>query len=330
MVDGAHHTPQAEHTMAGHLPQERLRILMVEDNHSYARMLTTMLEGHERIAAHSWVDARRLFMQHKPDMVFLDIQLPDGSGIDLLVQMRQLLPEAAVYMITSSQQASDVENARAIGAAGYVLKPFNRARVLACVDDCLQQRQRRASMGDAEYQRWCDDAKARAKTWLEQHPPQTVVANHNVQASPVQPGLSVRRQRLQQWHLAYVGGTRANHQRFAQLCTEVGCQSSGFLAGKAFLRALSQKRSFRFLIVEDDIPDMDPAMLVLQWRNHAPDLPVVLIVDDAWQRDNPKWSMLNVQAFLSKPVSTGSLLAVLEHSLDQELANLPSMQGVSS
>jgi DNA-binding NarL/FixJ family response regulator len=66
--------------------------------------------------------AVELFQSTKPDVVLLDLRLPDGSGVQVLREIRALDPDARVVMLTSSQADAAIYSAMSHGASGYLLK----------------------------------------------------------------------------------------------------------------------------------------------------------------------------------------------------------------
>jgi two-component system chemotaxis response regulator CheY len=68
-----------------------------------------------------------------PDLVMLDLMMPDINGIDVLRKIRDLNPDAKVLMCTSVNETSMVELARRMGARGYVVKPYVALHLLAAV-----------------------------------------------------------------------------------------------------------------------------------------------------------------------------------------------------
>jgi len=66
----------------------------------------------------------------KPDVVCLDIMMPDVNGLEILRQLKSQHPKIAVVMITGSSSSADVKDALTNGADGYVLKPFNAGKVI--------------------------------------------------------------------------------------------------------------------------------------------------------------------------------------------------------
>ena len=104
----------------------KTRILLVEDDNLLRLGLKSMVQtrGEYRIDADtdSGKEAIRLFETHRPDVVLLDLQLPDISGIDVLARIKQLSPKTPVVVLTSHDENDLLFNALEMGANCYVLK----------------------------------------------------------------------------------------------------------------------------------------------------------------------------------------------------------------
>jgi DNA-binding response OmpR family regulator len=102
------------------------RVLVVDDEESIRFVLQSLLEesGYTVATAASGVEARRQVGEYGPDVVLLDIVLPDANGLDLLCMIKEKDPDIEVLMMTS--HASLETSLRAIrqGAYDYLLKPF--------------------------------------------------------------------------------------------------------------------------------------------------------------------------------------------------------------
>ena len=100
------------------------KILIVEDEMSINDILTTALkrEGYDVMSAFSAKEAEIIFNGFKPDLVLLDLMLPDGKGEELCKVMYK---KACVIMITAKSNILDKLNGMEIGADDYITKPFD-------------------------------------------------------------------------------------------------------------------------------------------------------------------------------------------------------------
>lgn len=83
--------------------------------------------------ARDGVSAIAACQKFSPKLVCLDVQMPDGNGLDVLKEIRAALPKTRVLMVTGSTDRETVQAAISMGASGYVVKPFNIERVVYAV-----------------------------------------------------------------------------------------------------------------------------------------------------------------------------------------------------
>ena len=92
---------------------------------SFARVLASLLAGTDiEIVgeAANGKDALRLAQKDKPDVVLLDIRMPDGDGLATLEKLRAKVPESKVVMLSTYDNPTYIARSVALGAADYVLK----------------------------------------------------------------------------------------------------------------------------------------------------------------------------------------------------------------
>ena len=105
---------------------ERIRVLSIDDHplvrEGIAALITNQAEMELVAQGSTGKEAIQLFRQHRPDVVLLDVRLPDMNGIDAMITIRSEFREARIIIVTSSE--GDVEMQRALegGAAGYIVK----------------------------------------------------------------------------------------------------------------------------------------------------------------------------------------------------------------
>ena len=104
-----------------------LKVLVVDDDHDLADSLAVLgeLDGHQAAVAYNVRQALRGFGNEDFDLVLMDVRLPDGSGLDCLVELRRARPATEVVLMTAYGIAGTVERARECGALGVVRKPLN-------------------------------------------------------------------------------------------------------------------------------------------------------------------------------------------------------------
>jgi two-component system response regulator RegX3 len=107
-------------------------VLVVDDEESYRQALASGLsrEGFAVELAADGHEAMRLFHRIHPDLVLVDVMLPDQSGVELCQQMRALAP-VPIIMVTAKDSEVDVVLGLELGASDYVPKPFRLRELVA-------------------------------------------------------------------------------------------------------------------------------------------------------------------------------------------------------
>ena len=105
-------------------------ILIVDDDELSRTLAQNSIEGEYEITlADDGSSALRKFVEHAPDIVFLDIGLPDMSGHDVLEYIFQVNPNAYVIMFSGRNNKENIMRAMKIGAQGFLSKPFTREKL---------------------------------------------------------------------------------------------------------------------------------------------------------------------------------------------------------
>lgn len=118
----------AEHSFTEALVERDYRlgpsILIIEDEPVCRSLLSNILSGHVQERAGFKEEGLRLYAQTAPDVVFLDIDLPDGNGLEALKTIMEFDQMAHVVIMTSRSTQSNVQRAIELGAKGFLAKPF--------------------------------------------------------------------------------------------------------------------------------------------------------------------------------------------------------------
>lgn len=117
------------------------RILIVEDNESNLYLTRFILEknGYQVIEARAGIQGVELAMKEKPDLVLMDIQLPDVNGLEAVRRIRtsKAVHEIPIVALTSYAMTGDREKALAAGCTGYIEKPINPDIFMAEIEKFL-------------------------------------------------------------------------------------------------------------------------------------------------------------------------------------------------
>ena len=103
------------------------RIHVIDDNQSVVDMVSTLLrgEGYRVLGALTGDAGLKLAILSRPELVLLDIGLPEMNGLELLTRIRSMNPNARVIMVTGNTDPDLAREAFRLGALAYVDKPFD-------------------------------------------------------------------------------------------------------------------------------------------------------------------------------------------------------------
>lgn len=128
----------------------KAKILIVEDEKKIATFIKVILTqaGYDVITADKGNDALTLTASHKPDMILLDLGLPDMDGIEVLRLIREW-SEVPIIVVSARQNESEIVEALDSGAHDYVSKPFGNDVLLARIRTCFRISQRSKDSEDS-------------------------------------------------------------------------------------------------------------------------------------------------------------------------------------
>ena len=113
--------------------KRRISIVIADDNDMMRSILRGMLRGEEYDVigeARNGLAAVEIAERLKPDIICMDVMMPEKNGIEALVEIKRANPEIEIIMVTGNSDPETVQESIQNGACGFIIKPFNAARVL--------------------------------------------------------------------------------------------------------------------------------------------------------------------------------------------------------
>ena len=119
-------------------------ILVVDDDQAVRNLLARALTkvGHAVIEAKDGIAALRLFKERKPDLVITDLVMPNKEGLEMILELRGIYPQAHIIAISGGGRcnpASYLEMAKYLGATRTLSKPIGLEKFIDTVQEVLEQ-----------------------------------------------------------------------------------------------------------------------------------------------------------------------------------------------
>ena len=119
---------------------DKHKILIVEDDKYIINFISMSLkkEDYDYVIAKTCGEANALFYANRPDMIILDLGLPDGDGIEIIKNVREI-SKIPIIVVSARQEEEEKIQALDLGADDYVTKPFNPLELVARVKSQLRR-----------------------------------------------------------------------------------------------------------------------------------------------------------------------------------------------
>jgi two-component system chemotaxis response regulator CheY len=119
---------------------QRLRILVVDDDHIMRELLKSVLRREQLNVVGDACDGEAALLQCEklePNVVCLDFSMPKMDGIQALQSIRAKYPDIKVIMVSAEATLDVVRDAISKGACGFIVMPYNAAKILDTLDRCI-------------------------------------------------------------------------------------------------------------------------------------------------------------------------------------------------
>ena len=118
-----------------------MKLLIVEDNHQLMEdMLEFLTESNFRVeTAYSLNEAREKVFVYQYDLIIVDVGLPDGSGLDLVKEIKKSENDTGILILTAKNAVEDKVEGLNLGADDYMTKPFHKAELNARIKSILRR-----------------------------------------------------------------------------------------------------------------------------------------------------------------------------------------------
>ena len=123
---------------------EKQTVLIIEDDRSISNFICRALAANDykAIPAFRGKEGISLFFSHSPDLILLDLGLPDMDGMEVLAQLQELPQSVPVIIISARDRETEKVKALDMGADDYVVKPFGVSELLARIRSALRRSER--------------------------------------------------------------------------------------------------------------------------------------------------------------------------------------------
>ncbi|MBT3348603.1 MAG: response regulator [Thiotrichales bacterium] len=118
-----------------------MKVLLIDDHTLFRTGIGALLQGHDiqlAAAVGSGAEGIELATELDPDIVLLDLRMPEMDGMEVLIKLKQRHPTLPVIMLTTSEDHSDLLSALQNGAQGYLLKDMEPEDLISALERALK------------------------------------------------------------------------------------------------------------------------------------------------------------------------------------------------
>ncbi len=117
-----------------------MKILLIDDSQLSRKMIRSALgNAYEFMEASNGGEGIEKYIESRPDLVVLDVIMPDMNGLDVLTELHRIDPQVKVILGTADIQPLTWEEGRKLGAMQIINKPFNPEDIRSAIDNLINQ-----------------------------------------------------------------------------------------------------------------------------------------------------------------------------------------------
>lgn len=123
-----------------------LSVLIVDDVANMRSFLTSSLRSIDVLNIRDASSAKagiQMYEEKRPDILFLDLDMPGISGMTALRSLKQKDPSAFVVIVSGESQVDNVKEALKLGAKGFVVKPYSMQKIIGMLDKAMEAKLKR-------------------------------------------------------------------------------------------------------------------------------------------------------------------------------------------
>ena len=117
------------------------KLVIVDDEADIRRLIAFLLRSYDLYEAQNGRRGLELIRETQPDLVLLDVMMPEMTGLEVLAVMREnpLTSTIPVVLLSAKGQAGEIERGLSSGATRYLVKPFESQALRTCVEEVLRE-----------------------------------------------------------------------------------------------------------------------------------------------------------------------------------------------
>ena len=290
-------------------------ILVVEDSQTSRKVITMLLErkGYTIQEAKNGSEALVKLAEQAPDLVLLDLMLPDMSGYEVLAKIRQggKTADIPVIMLTGKSNPADRMKGLHHGSNEYLTKPFDPAKLLAVLEKYLDHPAPRTEAQHAAPPKVVVKSvpqAPKAPTWPAPAPKPAPAAAKPAPVVPAMPAGGVSKKSI-----LVVEDSPTSRKVISMVIAKRGYTIHEAATGAVAMRK-AQEGTPNLILLDAMLPDMSGYEILHRFKNdeRLKDVPVVMLTAKNNPVDRQKGLQGGSAAYLTKPFDPEKLLAVID------------------